>query len=278
MTCLLQYLPFFVFLIACTSPEEETISWDTKTVQLEEGFLDGLHKIVVKQTEDVVFKKEVDYEAYPLSEVLIKAFPGWKDLLAADAMLVMRASGGYAPQMPFSEGFSGRVFLATNIAGRGEENPYDCWMEGGKEHCDLGYFIIWTDGYYPERPQPWGTYELEVVQFEKAYADAIPHSEATAIAGGFELYRKYCIECHRVNFVGGSMGTEHVVREFPLDQEVLDNFVFQFRKNNPATFMPDFNDILTKTDTESILAYLDHMNQHQNICQKLPDDPRCIAQ
>ena len=267
---------FLFFGLSCTSPEEEPSPLKEKRViQLSDPLFEGLHQVVVRQSKDAVYKKSVEYEAYPFNEVLIKAFPDWKDLLSEDAQLILRAVGDYAPVMSFADGFSGRAFLATKIAGRTREKPYDCWTEGGNEHCDLGYFLIWTDGIYPDRPQPWGTFELEVVQFEEIYKDAIPNVDASRVAAGFKLYRKYCIECHQVNFTGGGKATEHVVRPVALDQNTLNFFLFQYRNANPVTYMPDFNGILTEDEAEQIFAYLDHMFQHQNICQLNPRDSRC---
>jgi len=245
------------------SEKDNIVDKEKRLVSLNKELLKGLHKVVVVQAPDPVYKRNVAYEAYPLSEVLTKAYPDWKELIANDAMLIMRATGDYTPMMSFSDGFSGRAYLATNIAGRSKDNPYDCWTEGGEEHCDLGYFLIWTDGFYPERPQPWGTYEMEVVQFEEVYADAIPNTDDEKVNAGFNLYRKYCIECHRVNDAGGSKATEHVARDIPLQQNTLEFFLFQFRKNNPSTYMPDFSDILTKNDAEKIMAYIDYMSRNQ---------------
>ncbi len=270
-------LPFFTcLLLSCDQKQqEESLTISNPIVQLNDDLFEGMNKVVVHQSPDAVYKKDVSYEAFPLSEVLIKAYPEWKELLQQDAVLIMRAIGGYVPQMPFSDGFSGRVYVATNIEGRGSDQAYDCWDEGGEEHCDLGYFLIWTDGFYPERPQPWGTYEFEVIPFETAYGDAIPQSSEMNVIAGFNKYRKYCIECHQINFVGGNKATEHIARKIPLEQNLLDHFLFNFRKLDPTTYMPDFNGILTPGDSKEIMAYIDHMQTHQNYCVSEPDDPRC---
>ena len=250
-----------VVLLSCQTSEQQATPTSTSNaiVPLNDTLFQNLHKVQVSQEPDAVFKRDIIYDAYPLSAVLIEAFPNWKSLINEDAVLLMRATGGYEPQMAFSDGFSGRAFVATNIYGRPADDPYDCWEEGGEEHCDLGYYFIWTDGFYPERPQPWGTYELEVVSFEEIYAKVIPETDHKPILQGFESYRKYCLECHRINDLGGSKGTEHVQRSAKLDQKTLDFFLFEYRKSNPATYMPDFSEILTTEQAAEILAYLDFM-------------------
>ena len=274
--CIKYISIFLLFCVSCTdSPQLEASKILNSVVKLERPLFDGISKVIVRQNPDAVYHRDVSYEAYPLSEVLIKAYPDWKQLLQQDAVLVMRAVGGYEPQMPFSDAFSGRVYLATNMLGRGPEQPYDCWMEGGEEHCDLGYFVIWTDGFYPERPQPWGTFEFEVVMFEEAFGDAIPNTDAPLVLEGFAKYRQYCLECHQINFVGGNKATEHVARPISLDQKALNYYLFNYRKHNSMTYMPDFNDKLSLDDAEEIMAYLDHMQQNQNICNLHPEDPRC---
>jgi cytochrome c2 len=270
---------FLFTLVACTSNLDKTgESVSSRIVTLNEELFEGLHKVHVTQTPDLIYKRDVDYDAYPLSEVLIKAFPNWKSHVANNAMLIMRSSEGQTPVMAFSEGFSGRAFLATNFVGRGADKPYDCWKEGSIEYCDLGYFMIWTDGLFPERPQPRSTTELEVVQFEEAFKSVIPDTESEQVHAGFSLYRKYCIECHRVNFLGGTLATEHVARTVPVGKKLLDYYLFQFRDSLPSTYMPDFNGILDNRDADGIAAYLDYMNKHQNICDITPLDSRCITE
>ena len=245
-------------------------------VPLTDSLFQGMKQVVVSQEEDVVFKRPMQYQAYAFNEVLIRAFPNWKELLQEDAVLIMRAPGDYAPQMPFSDAFSGRVYLASQKVGGTEEQPYDCWEEGGEEHCDLGYFVIWTDGYYPDRPQPWGTYELEVVDFTSAYAAAIPNTNEQLVQEGFTTYRQYCLECHRVNFAGGIKATEHVVRKVPLERPLLEHFLFRFRKYDATTYMPDYNGILDSVDVDRIFAYVDFMSREQNACENAPQDERCV--
>lgn len=257
-------LVILLAMFGCSQSNKQVNSPETsleRIVTLDDKLLAGLHQVIVSQTPDIVFNRDLNYSAYPLSEVLIKAFPDWKELLAQDAVLIMRATGGYAPQMAFSDGFSGRAFIATNIEGRPTDQPYDCWQEGGEEHCDLGYYFIWTDGNYPERPQPWGTYELEVVQFEDVYGKIIPQTKDEVVLSGFETYQKYCLECHRINDLGGSKGTEHAQRPAPLQLETLKFFIFEYRKNNPSTYMPDFSEILKEKDANELMAYIDFMSK-----------------
>ena len=246
-----------------------------RIVVLEPGLFSDLHTVVVSQHPDVVYGRDVDYEAYPLAELLVAAFPDWKRLLADDAVLILRASGGYEPIMLFSDAFQGKAYMAVRIAGRGGGDPYDCWTEGGEEHCDLGYFLIWTDGLYPDRPQPWGTYELEVVRFEDAFGDTIPLTDDIRVQQGYVAYKQYCIECHRINFQGGGKATDHVIRSGPISLEVLEFFLTSYRKTNPASYMPDFSDVLSPGDIDALYRYITHMSTAQNRCLAEPPDPRC---
>lgn len=248
-----------------------------RVVSLDAGLFEDLHTVIVAQHPDVVYGRNVDYEAYPLAELLAVAFPDWKRLLAEDAVLILRASGGYEPIMLFSDAFQGKAYVAVRIAGRDDEEPYDCWTEGGEEHCDLGYFLIWTDGFYPDRPQPWGTYELEVVRFENAFGDTIPLTDDERVQEGYALYKQYCIECHRINGQGGGKATDHVIRGGPVTPELLEFFLTSYRKANPASYMPDFSEVLSAGDIEALYRYLSHMSTEQNRCLIEPADPRCTA-
>ncbi|MEO1203944.1 MAG: cytochrome c [Pseudomonadota bacterium] len=248
-----------------------------QVVTLDDALFAGLQPVTVAQTPDVVYSKDVRYTAYPLAQVLVEAYPDWKRLIERDAVLIMRASGGYEPFMLFSEAFAGRAFVAVSLAGRMPDDPYDCWTEGGEQHCDLGYFVIWTDGLYPDRPQPWGTYELEVVRYEDAFGDTIPVSDDAAVHAGYTLYKQYCIECHRINFQGGRKATDHVVRGAPLTRELLDFFVRDYRKANPATYMPDFGEVLSAEQVDALYRYIRHMSENQNLCRDADRDPRCPA-
>ena len=244
-------------------------------VSLGHGALAELHPVIVNQANDAVYSRNVDYVAYSLAEVLAKFYPDWKRLINNEAVLVFRASGDYEPFMLFSEAFLGTAYLATQIAGRSAERPYDCWTEGGEEHCDLGYFLIWTDGNYPDKPQPWGVHELEVVRFESAYGETIPRTPDPEVQAGYAAYKQYCIECHRVNFQGGGKATDHVIRGGPLTLESLRFFLHRYRQLNPASYMPDFSGVLSDHETAAIYRYIRHMSDEQNLCHGEPRDPRC---
>lgn len=246
-----------------------------RVVAFDERLFDGLGTVVVSQSPDIVYGRDVDYEAWPLAQVAARAFPDWKQLLAGDAVLILRAHGGYEPLMMFSDAFTGSAFVTRRIAGRTAGSPYDCWIEGGSKHCDLGYFLVWTDGFYPDRPQPWGITEIELVDFAAAFGNTVPRSDDSQVLAGFEAWKHYCIECHRVNFEGGSKATDHVVRGGPLTRELLAFFVRDYRRANPASWMPDFSNILGERDIDALYRYLSHMYRHHNVCSGTRPDPRC---
>jgi len=246
-----------------------------RVAALDDALLDGLQTVVVSQSPDTVYGHDVDYEAWPMARIVTHAFPDWKRLVARDAVLILRSHGGYEPLMMFGEALTGEAYVTRRIAGRSADAPYDCWTEGGSEHCDLGRFLVWTDGRYPERPQPWGLRELVVVDFVDAFGLAIPDSEDREVQQGFDLYKQYCIECHRVNFQGGRKATDHVVRDMKVSREALAFFVHQYRRVNPATYMPDYGEILDARDIDRLHAYLEHMFEHQNVCDRNPPDSRC---
>jgi mono/diheme cytochrome c family protein len=265
-------------VLALTAAGSVAVAGEAETgrvAALDDALLDGLQTVVVSQSPDTVYGHEVDYEAWPMARIVTLAYPDWKQLVARDAVLILRAHGGYEPLMMFSKALTGEAYVTRRIAGRSADAPYDCWTEGGSEHCDLGRFLVWTDGRYPERPQPWGLRELVVVDFVDAFGRAIPDSDDPQVREGFELYKQYCIECHRVNFQGGRKATDHVVRDVKVSRESLAFFVHQYRRVNPATYMPDYRGILDGGDIDRLHAYLAHMFEHQNVCDRRPPDPRC---
>jgi len=248
---------------------------EANVVSLTEEVFAALHPVVVHQAADAVYSTSIDYSAYPLAELLANVYPDWKRLIDDEAVLVFRASGDYEPFMLFSEAFVGTAYVATRIAGRGTEAPYDCWTEGGEEHCDLGYFLIWTDGNYPDKPQPWGIREIAVARFESAYGDTMPRTDDPQVQAGYAAYKQYCIECHRINFQGGGKATDHVVRGGPVTLDLLEFFLHRYRKLNPASYMPDFSGVLDSDETAAIYRYISHMSAEQNLCRGEPADSRC---
>lgn len=226
---------------------------------LSQELLESLPEARVWQENDILFGKPVQYEAVALTELLEAVFPDIHKYVALDYFLVLRAKGGYEPIVSLREAMSGRAFVTKAIAGLSAEAPLPCWEEAGQTNCNPHYFLIWSDGYYPDRPQPWGLTALELLPSDYLSQALAPRSDSLSISNGHGIYLQYCIECHSIKGVGGGVATDHVARDRPIATDTLRFFLFEFAKRDSEARMPDFSGLLDQQDVTDLQRYLEHM-------------------
>ena len=226
---------------------------------LSEDLFENLPVVRVWQERDILYNQPILYEAVPLDSLLKAAFPDIKDYAERDYTLVLRAKGGYEPIISLDAAMSGKAFVVRSIVGLDTEEGYPCWREAGQINCNPEYFVIWTDGYYPERPQPWGLFEVQLMPAQFLSQAIAPKDNSPEVSRGYTTYLKYCIECHNIGGVGGGVATDHAVRNRPVDRNLLRFFLFEFAERSPETSMPDFSGVLEQQDVSELQKYLKHM-------------------
>ena len=131
------------------------------------------------------------------------------------------------------------------------------------------FYLVWTgfdDGIEVDtRKLPWPFQLIEIRRFEREtyFAPARPPSGADDdLQEGFAIYTAHCGKCHRMRGVGGEVGPA-LDREGSLwsvlTRAQLRDYVRHDESRFPQSKMPQFSKLLSPTEIDQVVAYLQAM-------------------
>jgi len=133
-------------------------------------------------------------------------------------------------------------------------DPFYLVWASADERADLGTETL-----------PWPFQLTEIHRFDRAayFAPARPPPTAgDAARQGFATYTAHCGKCHRMRDVGGDVGPA-IDREGSLssilDASQLRDYVRHDDRSYPRSKMPQFSKLLSATEIDQVVAYLQAM-------------------
>ncbi|WP_296271445.1 c-type cytochrome [Pseudomonas sp. UBA6323] len=214
----------------------------------------------IEITDDVSYKRAMQYRAVPISALLSGVTPG--DHLQAVAL------DGFAAELPAaillaSEG--AKAWLAI-------EDPQHPWPPLAKGKPSAGpFYLVWSDPAASQiGPEQWPFQVARLRQLapvEQRFPALLPATDANAeIRAGFAVYQKNCMACHRLNGAGDSeFGPDLNMPHNPTEYFTGD-FLRQYIRNPqslrrwPQGRMPGFTQqVLSEQELTELITYLAHM-------------------
>ena len=253
---------------AQTGNNEEMMALASQKIDIDHEIFKhyGIEPVEITRDFDPAWKREVRMLAYPLDEFVRKAVEDFDKKLAEDAELMAYSFTGYAPILPLEHTQWGTGYIAFQEVGRPADDPWPAFMEGKVERENIGFYMVWTDGYYPERVEPWGLETLYVLPYAAKYRDALPDEQDERAMAGFEVFKTYCIECHSMNLAGGATAPElnlpMNVLEFR-DPGTTREYIANRPKFRARSTMPDYSETLSEEQLSDLMYYLSAMQAHK---------------
>jgi len=249
---------------AAQAAEFEVQLDDTRHTWSSEELLNHPQARDIEVSDDVSYKRSMQYRAVPISALLDGVTPG--DHLQAVAL------DGFAAELPAaillaSEG--AKAWLAI-------EDPQHPWppLAPGKPGAGP-FYLVWLDPAASQiGPEQWPFQVARIRQLapvEQRFPALLPANDAGAeVQAGFALFQKNCMACHRLNGAGDAEfgpdlniphnPTEYFSGDF-LRQYIRDP---QSLRRWPQGRMPGFSEqVLPSAELERLLAYLRHMAQRK---------------
>jgi len=257
---LLMSFLFFTITSAWSASERLTLSINGKTVVFSLPELKRSLKVSEIRIKDPVYKKEMSFDGFKLSEVLSL---GGLPADSRDDEIVFTAKDGYSPNASFEKVRSHEAYLVFQE--HGKKGFVEKVQQGKARVSPAPFYVVWSEGEKLEHEVPW-PYQLvkiEVVNFKAKYPKLLPKDSrlSSSETHGFKIFKNECMRCHSINLEGGDLGPElnvpKNVTEY-LDGKFLKDFI-----RNPSSFrardkMPSFPQ-LTDEDMNHLIAYLKAM-------------------
>lgn len=212
--------------------------------------------------DDVAFKRAMRYRAVPLKALLEGAS-------AQDALLFV-ATDGFAAEIPAAlirQAHGSEAWLAI-------EEPRQPWPALGEGKGGAGpFYVVWTDPSAMNiGPEQW-PYQLATIRRLPPVAERFPAIRPdpalqpdSLVQHGFAVFQRTCFTCHTLNGqgdarLGPDLNIPHNPTEY-LRADLLRAYIRdpQSLRHWPQARMPGFNQqVLSDTDLDALLAYLQHM-------------------
>jgi len=160
------------------------------------------------QVNDPVYKARREYEGYELAAV-VKA--GFVTDVDSDGRteLVFVCSDGYRPSMSVRSLVDGGV-LAFRDVSVPKELAWRPLLQGRESVLPGPFYLVWPGKQLATseaHPWPYRVIALELRSFgEELLGDA--KGAGPSIVQGAELFKRYCVACHSMNLLGGTLGPE----------------------------------------------------------------------
>lgn len=214
----------------------------------------------IRVPEDVSYKHTMRYRAVPLTVLL-------QDL-APDDQIQLMATDGFAAELPAASLLNthgARAWLAI-------EDPSAPWPNLGKGKASAGpFYLVWThpkaDGIAPEQ---WPFQVIRITRLAplaQRFPGLLPDADASpAVQAGFNLFRKHCMACHRLNRQGNAQLGPDLNLPYNPTEYFRESFLLRYIRDPqslrqwPQARMPAFSQqVLNDTELGQLLAYLRHM-------------------
>ena len=262
----------FIFsILSCNQKKEQKV--EAKSISQLEIKLDLLdlqakNKLgkdtVVTIAKDPVYHKAKKYKAVNAS-LLIQNEIDLTKIDPKNTKIVFECSDGYKPEMPLELFLNANPYLAYQDVDAPKGAKWEPIIKDGNEMNAEPFYIVYTSISEKDSRYKW-PYNLVRIYLEplnKSIIELFPLKNRK-LESGYVLFKNYCITCHGINGIGGTMGPElnypRSVTEYWKEKELVDYIV------NPASFrykvkMPTLG--ITKQQSQEIVDYLKYMSENK---------------
>lgn len=272
-------IAFTLIVQFCVNADEKTdgLSRHLKIIDGDKAVVVSLQNLLSHvqvhdvEVDDPVFGGKRKYSAVYLQDVF--NFAGIKHV-TTNAELKLVCADGYvitaSPQI-FNNKHA-RPMLAINAQGidpaKRIDGRWEAYQQGKKIIGFDPFYLVWElDDSEQARSEayPW-PYQLTSIELLKEYLvpDIAPLNDASAeVKAGYQVFSKHCMRCHQVNGIGGSLGPELTRRNgmvSVLTKHELRMLVTNVRQFFPQSAMPVFEKILSESDVNNVVDYLQSVN------------------
>ncbi|HRK03402.1 MAG TPA: c-type cytochrome [Oligoflexia bacterium] len=243
---------------------------DDKTLTLKAGSWEKSYTLkqlqeLLPMTElnvyDPVYKKEMNFEGFLLSDVLgLMTSANLTKNLGQE--LVFTAEDGFAPSMFLPDHRNQRAIVAF-----GEKGKNGGWSEfetGKTTTTPAPFYVVWQSSKLKEEryPRPYKLVKLEVVNLREKFPKVFPTGNThEKVFRGFTTFKQHCLMCHSMNLEGGEVGPELNIPKNITEyrsEKTLRNFIRSAKSFRAKSKMPDFPQ-LTARELDGLMAYLKYM-------------------
>lgn len=242
-----------------SSAKKNEIYLDLKTILKSQN---PKNIVTIQVRYDPYFRSPKKYLGYPVNKI-IDSIVKLENFDTTKAIVAFECIDGYRPMMDFSKIF-------------GETKGYivykDLSQQNGNDRADSieakfkPYYLVWDN--IPKNDDsfvwPYGLIGLRLISNQIRYESVYPFKD-TSLAEGFYLYRDYCMKCHSVNKVGGTVGPElnipKNITEYWQEKDIL-LFVKNpgaYRYNSRMSAVTNIKD----SDLKEIISYLKYLRDNK---------------
>lgn len=241
-------LVFFSFLLRA-----ETLI-DLRSVSVQNA-LKNQKKLKVPTFYDPAYKTPTFFWAYPCSEILRLSSSITE--MKNDVSVILEAADGYRIPTRLETLRHPDCFLSDSLAEK-ETMHQIAWKEfshGKERSTPAPFYLIWKNGDIRKDRKPWPWSLVAILKGEGD--DAVVKPKDKIFDKGYQLYKAFCISCHSINLVGGSLGFEmnipKNITEY-LSFDFFSSFVVAPESYRANSKMPAQK--LSKDQLEKIWSYL----------------------
>lgn len=259
----LPILPSFVFAETLTFRDHGKI---VRSIPLEElKKRDDFGKIEVFEPHE---EKIVTYEGWRATALLDSVYgKKWKN---AEEIL-FTCVDGYQPSLPVQKFKEYESYLVISRQGS-EKFLVHNKLQNEKEVPLWPFYLVWNNMKAPSLKEegasgwPYQVTTLDLISFSERFPKmAPPDNTSASVKRGFLSFRKYCMNCHKMNGEGGDKSIDLVSVTEYRSGSWLNQWLDNPSAVRPQTAMPRLNTSLKnrKKVIEDIVAYLKVMSKHK---------------
>ncbi|MDD5151623.1 MAG: c-type cytochrome [Flavobacterium sp.] len=219
---------------------------------------------IVTIANDPVYHKQKKYKAVNAS-LLIKNEIDLTKIDPKNTKIVFECIDGYKPEMPLELFLNANSYLAFQDVDAPKGSNWETILKDGNEMNAEPFYIVYPsvsdkDTHYK---WPYNLVKMYLEPLNKSIIELYPLKNRK-LESGYVLFKNYCLTCHSINRIGGTMGPElnepKSVTEYWKEKELVDYIV------NPASFrnkvkMPTLG--ITKQQSQEIVDYLKYMSENK---------------
>ncbi len=262
---------FFVLVItaflSCNNKQDELRKPDFSTIKHQNLEISYDIQSIIKNTTllkdtlvtiemDPVYHKKKVFQAIDAIQFL-KTSKKYNQLITSQIKIIFECEDGYKPEMPLNLFVKSHPFIASRDLEFSENVKWGSILKQGVLKKLAPFYIV----YPKENPNntllkwPYNLIKIHLEPISIENDKLYPKNKANIV--GYKLFKNYCITCHAINGIGGTLGPElnhpKSVTSYWKENDLV-NYIC-----NPASYrdnvkMPNLN--LNKLQSKEIVTYL----------------------